>query len=53
MYKELSKSSKPPPERKDEAEHFCCGKTQHLLIKLEKLIQISRLISVQMWPIQM
>ena len=40
------------PERRSEVEHFYCGNGQPLLIKLEKLIQISVLISVQMKPLQ-
>ena len=45
-----SKSSKPHPERKTIAEHFCYGNTLPLLKKKkqEKLIQISVLISVQL-----
>ena len=35
-----SKISKPHPRRRAIAEHFCCGNTQALLMKLEKLIQI-------------
>ena len=31
-----SKRSKPHPERRPIAEHFCCGNTQPLLIELEK-----------------
>ena len=42
-----SKSSKPQPERRANAEHFCCDHTLAFLIKLEKLIQIYVLISVQ------
>ena len=34
------------------AEHFCCASTLPLLIKLEKLIKISVLISVEVWPRQ-
>ena len=42
----------PHPERRVKAElFFCCGKTQPL-IKLEKQIQISVLISVQVGPLQ-
>ena len=43
----LLKSSKPHPEGRATAEHFCCTNTQPFLIKLEKLIQISVLISVR------
>ena len=39
MYEGSSKSSKPYPE-KEPVEQFCCGNTQPILIKLEKLIQI-------------
>ena len=45
-----SESSKPHPERSAIAEHFCWGNTLLLLIKLEKLIQISVFISVR--PLQ-
>ena len=48
----LFKSSKPYPEIRVIAEHFCYGNELPLLIKLEKLIQISVLISVQVRPIQ-
>ena len=34
------------------AKHFCCGNTLHPLIRLEKLIQISFLIAVEVWLIQ-
>ena len=47
FYEVRSKSSKPHPERNAIAEHFCCGNTLQLFITLEKLIQISVLISVQ------
>ena len=46
-----SKNFKPHPERRACAEHFCSGNIL-LLIKLEKLIQISVLISVQLRSIQ-
>ena len=36
----LSKSFSLHQERRDIAGDFCCGNTQTLLIKLEKLIQI-------------
>ena len=37
IYKAGSKSSKPHPERRAIAEHFCCDNVLPLLIKLEKL----------------
>ena len=36
----VQKDSEPHPERRVITEHFCCGSTLPLLIKLEKLIQI-------------
>ena len=48
----VSKSSKLHQERRTIAEYLCRGNAQPLLIKLEKLIQISVLISVQVRPIQ-
>ena len=45
-YLSRSKSSKPHLERTAIVEHFCCGDPLRLLIKKEKLIQISLLISV-------
>ena len=42
------KSCKPHQERRALAEHFCYSNAQPLLIKLEKPIQISVLISMQM-----
>ena len=50
MYASRSKSSKPNLERRALAEYFCCGDTLPLLIKLEKPIQISVLIFVQIGP---
>ena len=47
-----SKSSKLYLERRVISEHFCCSYTLPLLIKLEKLIQISVLISLQVRYIQ-
>ena len=47
-----SKSYKLHLERGATAEHFCYGNTLPLFLKLEKLIQISVLISVQLRPIQ-
>ena len=52
IYKSLLKRSKPHPERRAIAKHFHCSNTLSLLIKLEKLMQISVLISVQLRPIQ-
>ena len=52
MCKGCPKTSKPLSERRAIAEHFCCDNTLLLLIKLEKLFQISILISVQVSPIQ-
>ena len=52
VYKGCWKSYKPHPERRGRVEYFCCSNTILLLIKLEKLIQISVLISVQVRPIQ-
>ena len=46
------KSFGPYPERRAIAEYFCYGNTLPLLIKLENLIQISVLISVQLKLIQ-
>ena len=40
LYEDSSKSLKPHQIRRDVAEHFSCGNTLPLLIKLEKLIQI-------------
>ena len=51
IYEGLSKSSLLHPE-KAIAEHFCCGNTLPLLLKLEKLMWISALISVQVRLIQ-
>ena len=51
-YKGCWKSSMPHPEQRAIAEYFYYGNTLLLLIKLEKLIQISVLISVQVKPIQ-
>lgn len=42
-YEGRSKSSEHHPERRAIAEHFCCGNTLPLLIKLEKVSQISLL----------
>ena len=47
-----SKSSNLHQVRKAIAEHFCCDNTQSILIKLEKLTQISVLISVLVKPSQ-
>ena len=47
----IQKSSKPYPERKVIAEHFCCGKTLLFLVKLENKVKISVLIYVQLRPI--
>ena len=51
-YEGRSKDSKPDLERSAIAEYVCCAKTLPLRIKLEKLIQISFLISVQVKPIK-
>ena len=50
-YEGHSKSSKPQPERKAIVQHYYCGRT--ILMKLEILIQISVLNSVQVRPIKM
>ena len=42
----VSKRSYPYQERRTITENLCCGNTQPLLIKLEKLIQLLVLISV-------
>ena len=47
FYEDCSKSSKPHTERRVTTEHFCCGSILSLLLKLEKLIQISIEISEQ------
>ena len=41
IFEDCSKSSQPNPERRTIAEHFCCGNTLPLFVKLENLIQIS------------
>ena len=48
-----SKSSNPQQERRIIIEYFSFGNILSLFIKLEKLIQISVLIFVQVRPIQM
>ena len=45
-YAVCSKISKAHPERRGIAEHFCGSNTLPLLIKLEKLIQISVLVFI-------
>ena len=52
-YEGRLKSSKPQPERRVIADHFCYGNALLLLIKVEKLIEISILISVLVRLIQM
>ena len=46
-----SKTSKPHQERTHIVEHFYCGNKLSLLIKLEKIIHISVIISVQLRPV--
>ena len=50
FYESRSKSSKPHSERRAITEHFCCSNTLPLLLKLEKIIQISFLISGHVKP---
>ena len=52
LYENHSKGSKLHPERGAIAEHFCCSNAPPLFIKLEKLIMIFVLISVQVRPVQ-
>ena len=52
MFECCSKSSKPHLERRDLPEHLCYGNMKPLLIKLEKLIQISVLTVVLVRLIQ-
>ena len=51
IFKGFSKGSKLHPEKRALGEHICCGDTFLLFIKLEKLIQISVLITVHVGPI--
>lgn len=51
-YEGRPKCSKPQPERRTIAEHFVYGNKLPPFIKLEKLIQVSVLISLQVRPIQ-
>ena len=48
-YKGQSKSYKPNPEIRVIAEHFCCGNTQQLLIKVEKIIHTKVIDKSKIW----
>ena len=46
------KKSLVSPRKPSIAEYFCCSNTRQLITKLEKLILISFLISVHLWPLR-
>lgn len=47
MYEVLSKTSKPQPEKVAIVEHFCFDSTLFFIVYLEKLIQNSFIMSIQ------